>query len=81
MGNQKCNTAYTRRRQTKQMHKAINIGHHYTQRNTNNVNKTWALLQTIGGKDELNILFYAKFITDITTPNSERKDTNKLYKV
>ena len=46
MGNQKSNTAYTRRRQTKQMHKAINIGHHYMQRNTNNVNKTWALLQT-----------------------------------
>ena len=73
MGNQKSNTAYTRRRQTKQMHKAINIGHHYMQRNTNNVNKTWALLQTIGGKDELNIVFYAKFITDITTPNSDVK--------
>ena len=25
------------------------------QANTNNVNKTWALLQTIGGKDEPNI--------------------------
>jgi hypothetical protein len=31
----------------------------------NNVNKTWALLQTPGGKDE----------PDITTRNSERKDT------
>ena len=27
----------------------------YTQRNTNNVNKTWALLQTTGGKDKPNI--------------------------
>ena len=25
--------------------------------NTNNVSKTWALLQTTGGKDELNIVF------------------------
>ena len=28
-----------------------------TETNTNNVNKTWALLQTTGGKDELNIVF------------------------
>ena len=26
------------------------------QTNTNNVNKTWALLQTTGGKDEQNIV-------------------------
>ena len=32
----------------------ICVGHHYTQTNTNNVNKTWALLQTTGGKDEPN---------------------------
>jgi len=37
--------------------------------NTNNVNKTCALLQTTGGKDE------PKIATDITTPNLERKDT------
>ena len=30
------------------------VGQHYTQTNTNNVNKTWALLQTTGGKDEPN---------------------------
>ena len=35
---------------------------------TNNVNKTWALLQTTGGKDEPNILFCGN-------RNSERKDT------
>jgi len=28
-----------------------------TQTNTNNVNKTWALLHTTGGKDEQNIDF------------------------
>jgi hypothetical protein len=27
------------------------VGHHYTQANTNNVNKTFALLQPTGGKD------------------------------
>ena len=32
--------------------------HHYTQTNTNNVNKTWARLQApTGGKDEPNIVF------------------------
>ena len=28
----------------------ICVGRQYTQTNTNNVNKTWALLQTSGGK-------------------------------
>jgi hypothetical protein len=28
----------------------IYVGHHYTQTNTNNVNKTWVLLQTTWGK-------------------------------
>ena len=28
-----------------------------TQTNTNNVNKSWALLQITGGKDEPNIVF------------------------
>ena len=41
----------------------------------NNVNKTWTLLQTTRGKDELNIVFYAEILTNITTRNSERKDT------
>jgi hypothetical protein len=31
-------------------HSAICVGHHYTQTNTNNVNKIWALLQTTGSK-------------------------------
>ncbi len=29
-------------------------GHLYAQANTNNVNKTWSLLQTTGGKDKPN---------------------------
>jgi hypothetical protein len=45
------------------------------QTNTNNVNKTCILLQTTGGKDEPNIVFYAEIVTDITTWNSEHKDT------
>ena len=37
---------YTRRGQTKQKHNTIYVGHRYAHTNTNNVNKTWALLQT-----------------------------------
>ena len=29
------------------------VGHHYTQTKANNVNKTWALLQTTGGKKKI----------------------------
>jgi hypothetical protein len=56
----------TRRKQTKQKHNSISVGHHHTQTNTTNVNKTWALLQKYvrhelplhksGGKDEPNIV-------------------------
>ena len=34
--------------------KALCVGHHYTQTNTNNVNKTCTILQTTGGKKEPN---------------------------
>ena len=34
------NIGHTRRRKTKQKHNAICVGHHYTQTDTNNVNKT-----------------------------------------
>ena len=34
------NIGYTRRRQTKQKHNTVCVGHHYMQTNTNNVNKT-----------------------------------------
>ena len=39
------------------------------QTNTNNINKTRALLQTTGGKDEPNIVFYVEIVMDITTQN------------
>ena len=54
------NLGYTRWRKTKQKHSTIGVGHHYMQTNTNNVNKTSALLQTTGGKDEPNIIFMQK---------------------
>jgi len=47
---------YRRRIKTKQKHNTIFVGHHYTQTNTNNVNKTCTLLQATGGKDEPNIV-------------------------
>ena len=36
------------------------VGHHYAQRDTNNINKTCILLQTTGCKDEPNIVFMRK---------------------
>ena len=35
-------------------HNTISFGNVYAQTNTNNVNKTWALLQTTGGEDDPN---------------------------
>ena len=55
------------------------VGHHYAQASTNNVNKTWALLQTTGGKPN-RTSFYAEIIEDFTTRNSERRD-NKLLDI
>jgi len=43
--------------------------------NQTHLNKTRNLLQTIGGKDEPEHRFYVEIVTDITTQNSERKDT------
>ena len=51
-----CNIEYTRRRK-KEKNNTVCAGHHYRQTNTNHVNKTRALLQTTGGKDEQNIAF------------------------
>ena len=47
----------------------------YTQANTNNVNKTCALIQPTGNKDEQNCQhrFNSDIVTDIITRNSERK--------
>ena len=48
MGNQNpreaCNIGYTRRKTP--VHNTMCVGHHYAQTNTNNVNKTRALLHT-----------------------------------
>ena len=54
-------------------HNTTCIGHHYTQ--TLTLNKTWVLLQTTGGKDEVKIVFYSEIVTDILKRNSERKNT------
>jgi len=48
-------------KEKKKYHNTICIGHHYTQANTNNVNKTCALLQTTGGEGEPNIVFIWKW--------------------
>jgi hypothetical protein len=60
------NIGYTRQRQTKQKHNTICVGHHYTQTNTNNVNKTWALLQTTEGKYDWTP-FYSEQYTSYMT--------------
>ena len=52
------NTGHTRRKNQK--HKTIYVGNHYAEANTNNANKSWALLQTSGGKDEPDIVCMRK---------------------
>jgi hypothetical protein len=56
------NLGCTKRRKTKQKHNTIYVGHHYryAQTNTNNVNKTSALLQTTWGKRRTEHRFYAE---------------------
>jgi hypothetical protein len=56
------NIGYTRRRQTKQKHNTICVGHRYAQTNTNNLIKTSSLLQKTGGKDEPNIYCSVSFM-------------------
>jgi hypothetical protein len=51
--NETSNIGYTRRRKTKQKQYVLDT-------TIRNVNKTWALLQTTGGKDEPNIVFMQK---------------------
>ena len=53
-------TQDTGRREGKQKHNTIYVGHYYSQANTNNVSQTWALLQPTGGKDEPKIVFMRK---------------------
>ena len=46
-------------------HNTIYVGHHYAKTNTNNVNKTWHVLQTTGGKDEPKHRFYVEIVTKL----------------
>ena len=57
------------------------VGHHYPQANTNNVNKTWALLQTTGGKDEptIDCMRKSQYGTqNVKTHNRRTQNTNKM---
>ena len=63
-------TRDTKWKQTKQRNNIICVAHCYAQTNTNNRYKTWAIIQTTGGKDESNIAFYAETVADITTRNT-----------
>jgi len=60
------NIGYTRRIKIKQKHNTICVEHHYTQTNTNKINKTSALLQIIGGKDHR---FHAEIVAYFTALN------------
>jgi hypothetical protein len=53
-------TRRTKKKKTKAKQSTKWAGHHYAQANTNSVNKTWALLQTTGGKDDLNVVCMLK---------------------
>jgi hypothetical protein len=46
--------------QYEEKHNITRFGYHHTQTNTNNVNETWALPQTTGGKEKPNIVFMWK---------------------
>ena len=57
------------------------VGHHYPQANTNNVNKTWALLQTTGVKDKLTIVCMRKLqhgTQNVKTHNRGTQSTKKM---
>jgi hypothetical protein len=54
------NRVHNTKMHTKQKHCTICIGHHDTKASTNNVNKTYVLLQPTGGKDEPKIVFMRK---------------------
>ena len=59
------------------------IGHHYPQANTNKVKKTWALLQTTGGKDEQTMACMRKSqhgTHNVKTHNRRTQNTKKMSK-
>jgi hypothetical protein len=69
-------------RQTKQiLHNTICVGHHYAQTNTINVNKTRALLQTTGDKDEPNIIFIQTSQHGAQNVKTHNRTTEKTKKM
>ena len=57
------------------------VRHHYPQANTDNVNKIWAILQTIGGKDEPNIVCIRKSqhrTQNVKTHHRRTQETKKM---
>jgi hypothetical protein len=65
----------------KQKTNTMCVGHHYPHANTNNVNKTWALLQTTGGKDEPTIVCMRKSqhgTQNVKTHNRRTQNTKKM---
>ena len=57
------------------------VRHHYPQANTNNVNKTWALLQTTGGNDEPTIVCMRKSqlgTQNVKTHNRRTQNTKQM---
>ena len=71
---------YIRRRKSKQKHNTICVGHHCMKVNKNNVNKTCALLQTTGCKDEPHIVFMRKS-TRTQTVKTHNRTTQKTKKM
>ena len=51
------NTGYTKTNEAKQKHNTICVRNHNTQANTNNVHKTWSLLQKTGVKEPYSTSF------------------------
>jgi hypothetical protein len=79
------NAGHTRKRiktnKNKQKTNTMCVGHHYPKANTNNVNKTWALLQTTGGKDEPTIVCMQKSqhgTQNVKTHNRRTQNTKKM---
>ena len=73
------NIGYTIWRENKTKHNTICVCHHYAQANTNNVNKTWALLQTTGGKDEPNIINKTWALLQTSGGKDEPNIVNKTW--
>ena len=54
MSNQKKLETQDTKDEEKQNKNTTHVGHHYMQTNTDNANKTWAVPETTGSKDEPN---------------------------